>query len=38
MIKKYEDIQALTRLGWGAKLQQQLSFEEMEQTTLCRVM
>lgn len=32
------DIQTLTRLGWGARLQQQLGFEEMEQTTPCRVM
>ena len=32
------NIQALTRLGWGAQLQRQLSSEEMEQTTPCRVM
>jgi ribosome biogenesis GTPase len=32
------NIQALTRLGWSAQLQQQLSFEEMEQTTPCRIM
>jgi len=38
MVKEYEDIQALTRLGWGSKFQQQLSFEEIEHTTPCRVM
>jgi ribosome biogenesis GTPase / thiamine phosphate phosphatase len=32
------NIQALSRLGWSALLQQQLSSEEMEQTTPCRVM
>lgn len=30
--------EALTRLGWNAPLQKQLSFEEIEQTTPCRVM
>jgi ribosome biogenesis GTPase len=32
------NIQALSRLGWSALLQQQLSSEEMERTTPCRVM
>lgn len=32
------NIEALTRLGWNAPLQKQLSFEEIEQTTPCRVM
>jgi len=32
------NIQALTRLGWSALLQQQLSSEDMEQTTPYRVM
>ena len=31
-------IQALTRLGWSTQLQRQLSVEEIEQTTPCRVM
>lgn len=30
--------EALTRLGWSAQLQKQLSFEEIEQTIPCRVM
>ncbi len=38
MIRNNDDIQARTQLGWGAKLQQQLSFEEMEQTIPFRVM
>ena len=32
------NIRALTQLGWSAQLQQQLSFEEMEQTSPSRVM
>jgi|GEM_PF-5543242 len=32
------NIQALSRLGWNARLQQQLSSEEIEQTAPCRVM
>lgn len=32
------DIQALSRLGWNARLQNQLSLDEIEQATPCRVM